>query len=79
MCTLCGSLLSTRQTKRNLNLNIVTANNSSKETCFVCQEKEGYTRKKVQKICVPYSFRYLTAELAAMNIKVKLDLCEVGH
>lgn len=40
-----------------------------KAVCRVCHSSRGITR-----IAVPYVFKYLVAELGAMNIKVTLDV-----
>jgi DNA-directed RNA polymerase I subunit RPA2 len=39
--------------------------------CKVCQEKE-----KVEEVEMPYIFRYLVAQLASVNIKIKIDVVE---
>ena len=44
---------------------------SKKWKCQVCQRADS-----VKLINVPYVFQYLVAELAAMNIKVNLDVRE---
>ena len=40
-----------------------------KVVCRVCETNKGIVR-----IAVPYVFKYLVAELGAMNIKVTLDV-----
>ena len=42
-------------------------------TCKSCKKKDV-----VQTITLPFVFRYLVAELSAMNIKVKLDVAPIG-
>ena len=42
-----------------------------KWTCKVCESTEH-----IQLLAFPYVFRYLVAELAAMNIKVALDVMD---
>jgi DNA-directed RNA polymerase I subunit RPA2 len=37
--------------------------------CKVCQEKG-----KVEEVEMPYIFRYLVAQLASVNIKIKIDV-----
>jgi DNA-directed RNA polymerase I subunit RPA2 len=39
--------------------------------CKVCQEKG-----KVEEVEMPYIFRYLVAQLASVNIKIKIDVME---
>ena len=47
-----------------------TSNHASSEwACHLCEEKG-----RVDVISVPYVFRYLVAELAAMNIRVKMNV-----
>ena len=41
--------------------------------CKTCDSSDS-----IQLLAFPYVFRYLVAELAAMNIKVSLDLQKVG-
>ena len=68
MCVACGSLLSPHVEAVNKHA-AVSAEAVQAWTCLVCQGKDT-----VKVISVPYVFRYLTAELAAMNIKMKLDI-----
>lgn len=63
VCELCGSLLSAVRDK------------SSNMRCVSC-ENEGKAGR-VRKVALPYSFKYLTNELAAMNIRTVLRLKEV--
>lgn len=42
-------------------------------TCKACKQKDS-----VQTITLPFVFRYLVAELSAMNIKVKLDVAPIS-
>jgi DNA-directed RNA polymerase beta subunit len=39
--------------------------------CKGCQEKG-----KVEEVEMPYIFRYLVAQLASVNIKIKIDVLE---
>ena len=48
-----------------------SAEANKKWRCYVCDRQDT-----IQVITIPYVFRYLVAELAAMNIKVKLELKE---
>lgn len=60
VCQLCGSILST-----------ATTPNDSTITCRTCASAEG-----ISTVALPYVFRYLTNELAAMNIRVTVDLTQ---
>lgn len=65
VCTQCGSLLSpilspvSRETHGNSTANI--------SHCSVCTSTKG-----IEKVVIPFVFRYLTSELAAMNIQIDL-------
>lgn len=66
VCVTCGSLLSPLLEKPPP---AWSALRNRKYTCTVCARSDT-----VDTISVPYVFRYFVAELAAMNIKVKLDV-----
>uniref|UniRef100_A0A452YHN6 DNA-directed RNA polymerase subunit beta n=1 Tax=Aegilops tauschii subsp. strangulata TaxID=200361 RepID=A0A452YHN6_AEGTS len=76
VCSLCGSLLSAtviksdtqKKSKRHL-LGVNTVRPAKNFTCQACQ-----TNKGMETVAMPYVFRYLAAELAAMNIKLDLRL-----
>lgn len=74
VCSLCGSLLTATvikpetQSKRNM-LGINTLKPPKNFACQACQ-----TNKGMETVAMPYVFRYLAAELAAMNIKLDLRL-----
>lgn len=54
---------------------LLSAEFSSEEwTCRVCGSSEDITL-----IDIPYVFRYLCAELAAVGIKVNLELGDLGQ
>lgn len=62
VCTLCGSIVSP----------IKLPSKTSKwgeDKCKVCDTPEGITE-----IDIPYVFRFLVAELLAMNIRLTLDV-----
>jgi len=66
LCKTCGSILSP----------VVTAQHrrgqyEQEVSCKVCREKG-----KVEEVEMPYIFRYLVAQLAAVNIKIKIDVLE---
>ncbi|XP_021941491.1 DNA-directed RNA polymerase I subunit RPA2 [Zootermopsis nevadensis] len=66
LCKTCGSILSP----------LVTAQQRGGQYeqevhCKVCQEKG-----KVEEVEMPYIFRYLVAQLASVNIKIKIDVVE---
>ena len=66
LCKTCGSILSP----------VVRAQRRGGQyeqdiSCKVCQEKG-----KVEEVEMPYIFRYLVAQLASVNIKIKIDVME---
>ncbi|XP_070550165.1 DNA-directed RNA polymerase I subunit RPA2-like [Ptychodera flava] len=69
LCTKCGSLQGIIQHKKSVILEGGSSNSSSQWYCRICQSSDH-----IQIISVPYVFRYLLAELAAMNIKTTLDV-----
>ncbi|KAK1332849.1 LOW QUALITY PROTEIN: hypothetical protein QTO34_006380 [Cnephaeus nilssonii] len=66
VCVKCGSLLSPLLEKPPPSW---SAMRNRKYNCAVCNRSDT-----VDTVSVPYVFRYFVAELAAMNIKVKLDV-----
>ncbi|KAK6165568.1 hypothetical protein SNE40_022473 [Patella caerulea] len=68
MCTDCHSLLSPVLEKPKQVYGTVY-NNQNKWTCSLCKKTES-----VQVIAVPYVFQVLVAEMAAMGLKVVLDV-----
>uniref|UniRef100_A0A8C6WC10 DNA-directed RNA polymerase subunit beta n=1 Tax=Nannospalax galili TaxID=1026970 RepID=A0A8C6WC10_NANGA len=66
VCVKCGSLLSPLLEKPPPSW---SAMRNRKYNCTVCDRSDT-----IDTISVPYVFRYFVAELAAMNIKVKLDI-----
>ncbi|CAH3030121.1 unnamed protein product [Porites evermanni] len=73
VCTKCGSILSPLLDKPAVEVAAAAAHKERKWTCKVCESTEH-----IQLLAFPYVFRYLVAELAAMNIKVALDVKRVG-
>lgn len=73
VCTKCGSILSPLLDKPAVKVAAAAAHKERKWTCKVCESTEH-----IQLLAFPYVFRYLVAELAAMNIKVALDVKRVG-
>lgn len=73
VCSFCGSLLTAtviQRQKRLLDIpGIPRAKISPTFTCNACK-----TRKGMETVAMPYVFRYLATELAAMNIKMELKL-----
>lgn len=66
LCQTCGSILSP----------VVRARHRGGQyeqdiCCKVCQENG-----KVEEVEMPYIFRYLVAQLASVNIKIKIDVME---
>ncbi|CAK8540173.1 unnamed protein product [Lathyrus sativus] len=74
VCSICGSMLSTtfiqaqKQTVREIG-GLPPRRAPNKVTCHACQTSKG-----METVAMPYIFRYLAAELAAMNIKMTLKL-----
>lgn len=66
VCVKCGSLLSPLLEKPPPSW---SAMRNRKYNCTVCGRSDS-----IDTVSVPYVFRYFVAELAAMNIKVKLDV-----
>ncbi|XP_038680382.1 DNA-directed RNA polymerase I subunit 2 [Tripterygium wilfordii] len=76
LCSLCGSILTTvynQSQKRPVRQigGLPPGRAPKKVTCNACQ-----TNKGMETVAMPYVFRYLAAELAAMNIKMTLQLKE---
>ncbi|GKV39647.1 hypothetical protein SLEP1_g47390 [Rubroshorea leprosula] len=74
VCSLCGSILTTSliQTQKRAVREIgglPPARAPKKVTCHACKTSKG-----METVAMPYVFRYLAAELAAMNIKMTLQL-----
>ena len=69
MCTRCGSLLSPLIEKPASSTAAASYESQRQWSCRLCKKTDS-----IQLIAVPYVFRYLVAELAAMNIKVDLDV-----
>ncbi|KAL5732556.1 hypothetical protein ACOSQ2_032248 [Xanthoceras sorbifolium] len=74
VCSLCGSILTTsfvqpqRRAVREIG-GLPPARAPKKVICHACQTSKG-----METVAMPYVFRYLAAELAAMNIKMTLQL-----
>uniref|UniRef100_J3N3Q7 DNA-directed RNA polymerase subunit beta n=1 Tax=Oryza brachyantha TaxID=4533 RepID=J3N3Q7_ORYBR len=76
VCSLCGSLLtatvikseSQKKAKQDM-LGLPTVRPAKNFACQACK-----TTKGMETVAMPYVFRYLAAELAAMNIKLELRL-----
>ncbi|XP_022376226.1 DNA-directed RNA polymerase I subunit RPA2 isoform X3 [Enhydra lutris kenyoni] len=66
VCVKCGSLLSPLLEKPPPSW---SATRNRKYNCTLCDRSDT-----IDTVSVPYVFRYFVAELAAMNIKVKLDV-----
>ncbi|XP_006005108.2 DNA-directed RNA polymerase I subunit RPA2 [Latimeria chalumnae] len=66
VCVQCGSLLSPLLEKPPPSWSSIR---HRKHHCTICNQTDT-----IDVISVPYVFRYFVAELAAMNIKVKLDI-----
>lgn len=72
VCEECGSLLSTYSVVSKVKEAIRTADLSRLTEQVRCRV---HPQAKTSKVAVPYVLRYLTNELAAMNIKLSFALC----
>lgn len=72
ICEECGSLLTayTKLSKDNDTMRTAELSHLSEQA-----QCRLHPNAKVSKIAVPYVLRYLTNELAAMNIKLNFTLC----
>ncbi|PIA60123.1 hypothetical protein AQUCO_00400784v1 [Aquilegia coerulea] len=74
VCSLCGSILTTsfiqpqKKAERAIN-GLPPGRIPKKVTCHACKTSKG-----METVAMPYVFRYLAAELAAMNVKMTLRL-----
>ncbi|KAK7256953.1 hypothetical protein RIF29_30575 [Crotalaria pallida] len=74
VCSLCGSMLNTtfiqplKRPVREIG-GLPPGRAPKKVTCHACRTSKG-----METVAMPYVFRYLAAELAAMNIKMTLKL-----
>ncbi|XP_053477690.1 DNA-directed RNA polymerase I subunit RPA2 [Ictalurus furcatus] len=66
VCVRCGSLLSPLLEKPPPHWSATRHRNT---ICSLCKKSDA-----IDTVAVPYVFRYFVAELAAMNIKIKLDV-----
>lgn len=73
VCTSCGSILSPYLEKLRMGSVTDASERNRRWTCKACKQKDS-----VQTITLPFVFRYLVAELSAMNIKVKLDVAPIS-
>lgn len=75
VCSKCGSILTTsivqspKKEVREMIGNLPPGRAPKKVTCIACKSSAG-----METVAMPYVFRYLAAELAAMNIKMNLNL-----
>lgn len=74
VCSLCGSLISpvsVSQAKSGQVSLPPVGVRTKNATCRYCK-----TGKGIEKVAMPFAFRYLTAELAAMNMKLTLKISD---
>ncbi|KAL0397530.1 UNVERIFIED_CONTAM: DNA-directed RNA polymerase I subunit [Sesamum calycinum] len=76
VCSFCGSILTTsliqsqkKAVRDMIGRDLPPGRVPKKVTCVACQTSKG-----METVAMPYVFRYLAAELAAMNIKMTLQL-----
>ncbi|KAG8391300.1 hypothetical protein BUALT_Bualt01G0173600 [Buddleja alternifolia] len=81
VCSLCGSILTTsliqshkKAVRDMIGRDLPPGRTPKKVMCVACQTSKG-----METVAMPYVFRYLAAELAAMNIKMTLQLTELCH
>ena len=72
VCSLCGSILTTSSVQPPVRVREIPGmppmRAPKKVTCHACKTSKG-----METVAMPYVFRYLAAELAAMNIKLNLQ------
>ncbi|GLJ25400.1 hypothetical protein SUGI_0486220 [Cryptomeria japonica] len=78
VCSKCGGLLSTSPVLQKERSDALTSLplgsiNAKKVTCHVCKSSQA-----IETVAMPYVFRYLAAELAAMNIKMALKVSDAA-
>ena len=66
VCTVCGSLISTISGAKTTE-NLKTSTHLTQ--CQICETKDS-----IDSVALPYVFKYLVAELAAMNIQLKVSM-----
>ncbi len=66
VCTMCGSLISTFSRALATGMQAVATNTIQ---CQVCK-----TNGCIETVALPFVFKYLAVELAAMNIQLKVSL-----
>ncbi|KAL8145296.1 DNA-directed RNA polymerase I subunit 2 [Apium graveolens] len=74
VCSICGSILTTTVAQPQKRIireiaGIPPGRDPKKVACVACKTSKG-----METVAMPYVFRYLAAELAAMNIKLTLQL-----
>lgn len=74
VCSLCGSVLTASLVPKQKRaaqeiIGLPPGKTPIKNMCVACQSSKG-----METVAMPYVFRYLAAELAAMNIKMTLQL-----
>lgn len=74
VCSICGSILTTSLIQHQKKVmreiaGLPPGRIPKKVTCVSCQTSKG-----METVAMPYVFRYLAAELAAMNIRMTLQL-----
>lgn len=69
VCSVCGSLLSTSPVPRPSMDVHASGPIPIRETCRICR-----TSRNVSRVALPYVFRYLACELAAMNVRVTISI-----
>lgn len=79
VCSSCGSILTATvvQNQRRMMPNILGLPHAKTPKSYMCQACG--TKKGMETVAMPYVFRYLAAELAAMNIRMDLKLSRGGE
>jgi hypothetical protein len=73
VCMKCGSILSPHLKRITMGSVDDSSDKSRRWICRVCKQYDS-----VKIVTIPFVFRYLVAELAAMNIRVKLDVAPIS-
>ncbi|GFR47172.1 hypothetical protein Agub_g8865 [Astrephomene gubernaculifera] len=77
VCTCCGSLLAPLRKPvavADVTSNLLLAGGSDNGGKTVCPQCSPTSSATIERVALPYVFRYLATELAAMNIKMELEL-----
>lgn len=85
VCEKCGSLIAPTMLRKEGSASLVDPSSDERQRQVVCRICDGNDendvvgpsitpKPKTQRVAIPYSLKYLVTELAAMNIRTRLDL-----